>query len=352
MCDKNHSWKRWLAQRDLKWNLKWNHSVHSKANSNVIIALFSTFGGLIVLFLIWLYYEHRKSANITENCRRLGKILPYGWPVTGLNWTVQRPRGEVDVPGPTLVLVQRTFSNDPLRPLSHSQKIVLLEGWNLINFSLSWNCEFNPIRRKASIQVSSIKKGVFLKRQITEGFSSSDSNSRPSGCLSQTTTERIDHHSHLRMGRNCSRKDLWTEKWSVLMWILEVLISPIWKLFKLLHSGNQKCLRKELHQIIFQFIFQNHFPILILFKLAINLKKLFCTREGRTRFWTTDTETSSDSEFFLIFYLFRNSVSDTNDIWCFLALFCCYDSVDEFVGQVRVVFEFSTIPIIFVVHWS
>ena len=212
MCDKNHSWKRWLAQRDLKWNLKWNHSVHSKANSNVIIALFSTFGGLIVLFLIWLYYEHRKSANITENCRRLGKILPYGWPVTGLNWTVQRPRGEVDVPGPTLILVQRTFSNDPLRPLSHSQKNVLLEGWNLINFSLSWNCEFNPIRRKASIQVSSIKKGVFLKRQITEGFSSSDSNSRPSGCLSQTTTERIDHHSHPRMGRNCGRKDLWTEK--------------------------------------------------------------------------------------------------------------------------------------------
>ena len=68
--------KRWLAQKDLKWNLKWNHSVHSKANSNVIIALFSTFGGLILLFLIWLYYEHRKSANITENCRRLGKNLP------------------------------------------------------------------------------------------------------------------------------------------------------------------------------------------------------------------------------------------------------------------------------------
>ena len=68
--------KRWLAQKDLKWNLKWNHSVHSKANSNVIIALFSTFGGLILLFLIWLYYEHRKSANITENCRRLGKSLP------------------------------------------------------------------------------------------------------------------------------------------------------------------------------------------------------------------------------------------------------------------------------------
>ena len=75
MCDRNHSWKRLLAQRDLKWNLKWNHSVHSKANSNVIIALFSTFGGLILLFLIWLYYEHRKSANITENCRRLGKSL-------------------------------------------------------------------------------------------------------------------------------------------------------------------------------------------------------------------------------------------------------------------------------------
>ena len=239
----------------------------------------------------------------------------------------------MDVPGPTLVLVKRTFSNDPLRPLSHSQKNVLLEGWNLINFSLSWNCEFNPIRRKASIQVSSIKKGVFLKRQITEGFSSSDSNSRPSGCLSQTTTERIDHHSNLRMGRNRGRKDLWTEKWSVLMWILEVLISPIWKLFKLLHSGNQKCLRKELHQIIFQFIFQNHFPILILFKLAINLKILFCTSEGGTRFWTTDTE---------IYY----------NIWWFLALFWLYDSVDEFVCQVRVVFEFSTIPIIFVVHWS
>ena len=76
MCDRNHSWKRLLAQRDLKWNLKWNHSIHSKANSNVIIALFSTFGGLILLFLIWLYYEHRKSANITENCRRLGKSLP------------------------------------------------------------------------------------------------------------------------------------------------------------------------------------------------------------------------------------------------------------------------------------
>ena len=75
MCDRNHSWKRLLAQRDLKWNLKWNHSIHSKANSNVIIALFSTFGGLILLFLIWLYYEHRKSANITENCRRLGKSL-------------------------------------------------------------------------------------------------------------------------------------------------------------------------------------------------------------------------------------------------------------------------------------
>ena len=73
MCDRNNLWKRWLAQRDLKWNNKWNHPNHSKANSNVIIALFSTFGGLILLFLIWLYYEHRKSANITENCRRLGK---------------------------------------------------------------------------------------------------------------------------------------------------------------------------------------------------------------------------------------------------------------------------------------
>ena len=89
MCDKNHSWKRWLAQRDLKWNLKWNHSVHSKANSNVIIALFSTFGGLIVLFLIWLYYEHRKSANITENCRRLGKTLPNGSKLIGTKKTVQ-----------------------------------------------------------------------------------------------------------------------------------------------------------------------------------------------------------------------------------------------------------------------
>ena len=58
-------------------NLKWNHSVHSKANSNVIIALFSTFGGLILLLFIWLYYEHRKSANITENCRRLGLYLGF-----------------------------------------------------------------------------------------------------------------------------------------------------------------------------------------------------------------------------------------------------------------------------------
>ena len=88
MCDRNNSWKRWLAQRDLKWNLKWNHSSHSKANSNVIIALFSTFGGLILLFLIWLYYEHRKSANITENCRRLGKDFSVCESRTGVN----RPR--------------------------------------------------------------------------------------------------------------------------------------------------------------------------------------------------------------------------------------------------------------------
>ena len=122
MCDRNYSWRK-----DLKWNLKWNHSVHSKANSNVIIALFSTFGGLILLFLIWLYYEHRKSANITENCRRLGKSLPnHGCrdrksePVHRSNqkiWTIKS--------GP---LVWNTML---------LKEPVLLEGWNLINFSLS-----------------------------------------------------------------------------------------------------------------------------------------------------------------------------------------------------------------------
>ena len=135
------------------------------------------------------------------------------------------------------------------------------------------------------------------------------------------------------------------------MWILEVLISPIWKLFKLLHSGNQKCLRKELHQIIFQFIFQNHFPILILFKFNKS-KNTFLQQWGTDKILDNGHGNGFGFGIFSHFLFLRNSVSNTNVIWCFLALFCCYDSVDEFVCQVRVVFEFSTIPIIFVVHWS
>ena len=129
MCDRNYSWRK-----DLKWNLKWNHSVHSKANSNVIIALFSTFGGLILLFLIWLYYEHRKSANITENCRRLGKSLPnHGYrdrkpePVhrsNQKNWTIKS--------GP--LVWDTMFLNYLLSSLSHRTETCFAGGLELNQF--------------------------------------------------------------------------------------------------------------------------------------------------------------------------------------------------------------------------
>ena len=140
-----------------------------------------------------------------------------------------------------------------------------MEGWNLINFSLSWNCELNSIWRKASIQVGSIwKKGGFLKRQVTKGFyafstvienrpESLDASGIRDNC--QAITGQMTNHSHLRkklkLRPESVRKDLWTKKWSVLMRFLEVLILTFWKLLKFFRESKMPAKR----------IAPNYFPI-------------------------------------------------------------------------------------------